>query len=132
MSRVGPPGPPGERRAGPEPAGGEPTVSGDPPGGVRVTNVAPPLEGRSIRVDVGGRPVAVIHVGGRLFAVDARCPHVGGPLDRGRVTDGVVQCPWHGSQFDLATGKLKRGPATSGVQAYAVRVEGSDLLIERR
>lgn len=50
------------------------------------------------------RPVLVVHDGGRVFALDNRCPHMGFPLDRGSVRDGILTCPWHHARFDLASG----------------------------
>ena len=39
-----------------------------------------------------------------LFAVDNRCPHMGFPLDKGSVKDGILTCHWHHARFDLASG----------------------------
>lgn len=50
------------------------------------------------------RPVLVVHDQGHVFALDNRCPHMGFPLDRGSVQDGILTCPWHHARFDLASG----------------------------
>jgi nitrite reductase/ring-hydroxylating ferredoxin subunit len=50
------------------------------------------------------RPVLVVHDKGRVFALDNRCPHMGFPLDRGSVQDGILTCHWHHARFDLASG----------------------------
>lgn len=50
------------------------------------------------------RPVLLVHDGGRVFALDNRCPHMGFPLHRGTVEDGVLTCHWHHARFDLASG----------------------------
>jgi nitrite reductase/ring-hydroxylating ferredoxin subunit len=50
------------------------------------------------------RPILVIHDRGRVFALDNRCPHMGFPLDRGSVEDGILTCHWHHARFDLASG----------------------------
>ncbi len=50
------------------------------------------------------RPVAVFYHDGKLFAVDNRCPHMGFPLHRGSVKDGILTCYWHHARFDLASG----------------------------
>lgn len=96
----------------------------------RVSTVTPPSPGKAIRVEVGGTPVAVFNVAGTLFALDATCPHQGGPLDEGDVEGGKVTCPWHGSIFDLRTGAVESPPAEKGVTAYNVRREGDDLVLE--
>lgn len=89
---------------------------------VAFPGVAPPGPGAAVRVDFQGTPVAVFNVGGTFLAIGARCPHRGGPLERGPVSGTVVTCPWHGSQFDLTTGAVLRGPASSAVPHYEVRV----------
>ena len=49
-------------------------------------------------------PILVIYDSGRVFALDNRCPHMGFPLDRGSVADGILTCHWHHARFDLASG----------------------------
>src|SRR5918995_461717 len=49
-------------------------------------------------------PILVIYDGGRVFALDNRCPHMGFPLDRGSMEDGILTCHWHHARFDLASG----------------------------
>jgi nitrite reductase/ring-hydroxylating ferredoxin subunit len=49
-------------------------------------------------------PLLVVHDGGRVFALDNRCPHLGFPLHRGSVEDGILTCHWHHARFDLASG----------------------------
>ena len=58
------------------------------------------------RLVVHGRhpPILLIYDGGRVFALDNRCPHMGFPLDRGSVEDGILTCHWHHARFDLASG----------------------------
>lgn len=50
------------------------------------------------------RPILMVHDRGRVFALDNRCPHMGFPLDRGSVEDGILTCHWHHARFDLASG----------------------------
>ena len=97
---------------------------------MKASGVKPPEPGQAIRVTVDGTAVAVFNVGGTLLAVDARCTHVGGPLDRGPVTGTIVTCPLHGSQFDLRTGAVVRGPASRPVKSYRVRVEADGLALD--
>jgi nitrite reductase (NADH) small subunit len=63
----------------------------------------PLLEGRSVRV--AGRRVAVFRTEDGFSAIDAACPHLGGPLADGIVAGGCVTCPLHGRRFDLRTGE---------------------------
>lgn len=64
-------------------------------------------------------------------AFDDRCTHRGGSLAGGAMICGVVQCPWHGSQFDVRSGEVRAGPATAGIETYDVEVH-DDLLHLRR
>ena len=50
------------------------------------------------------RPIVVVHDRGGVFALDNRCPHMGFPLDRGSVEDGILTCHWHHARFDLESG----------------------------
>ncbi|GBC97583.1 3-phenylpropionate/cinnamic acid dioxygenase ferredoxin subunit [bacterium HR17] len=49
-------------------------------------------------------PIAVFWHDGRVYAVDNRCPHMGFPLHKGPVQDGILTCPWHHARFDLSSG----------------------------
>ncbi len=49
--------------------------------------------------------VLLLRVGGQYHAYQGRCPHQGGRLAKGVIKDGVITCPWHGSQFDAVTGE---------------------------
>jgi nitrite reductase/ring-hydroxylating ferredoxin subunit len=87
--------------------------------------------GTSRRVLAAAVPIALFNVGGRLYALDDRCPHARGPLSEGRVDpeSGVVTCLWHGARFALATGGALPGPASGGVTSYPVKVEGGVVLV---
>jgi nitrite reductase/ring-hydroxylating ferredoxin subunit len=50
------------------------------------------------------RPILLIHDRDRVYALDNRCPHMGFPLERGSVDDGILTCHWHHARFDLASG----------------------------
>lgn len=66
----------------------------------------------------------VFNVLGRFCATDAKCPHLGGPLNEGALAGSTVTCPWHGSEFDVCMGAVLRGPAKEPIETYAVMVEG--------
>jgi 3-phenylpropionate/trans-cinnamate dioxygenase ferredoxin component len=99
-------------------------------GSVKIAGVKPPGPGLAIRVMVEGAPVAVFAVDGELHGLDARCTHVGGPLDRGSLHGATVTCPLHGSQFDVRTGEVRRGPAMRPAKTYRVRAEPDGLTVE--
>jgi nitrite reductase/ring-hydroxylating ferredoxin subunit/uncharacterized membrane protein len=84
------------------------------------------------RVLAGEAPVIVLRHGGRVVALDARCPHRGAPMDEGEVHDGCITCPWHGSVFRVDDGALVRGPSTVDLPAYEVRVGGDGVEVRAR
>ena len=55
-------------------------------------------------VHLNGHTIALFHHQGEIYAVDNRCPHMGFPLDRGTLDDGILTCHWHHARFDLETG----------------------------
>lgn len=55
-------------------------------------------------VSVGGRTIVLWRYEGQIYALDNRCPHMGFPLDRGSLRDGLVSCHWHNARFDIKTG----------------------------
>src|ERR1700730_14133737 len=61
------------------------------------------IKGRLV-VHGGHSPILVIYDRGRVFALDNRCPHMGFPLERGSVEDGILTCHWHHARFDLESG----------------------------
>jgi 3-phenylpropionate/trans-cinnamate dioxygenase ferredoxin component len=81
-------------------------------------------------VEVEGKGIALFNLGGEIYALDNACTHVGGPLSQGRVEEGEVECPWHGSRFDIRTGEVRMFPAREDVATYEVRVTGNDVDVE--
>jgi nitrite reductase/ring-hydroxylating ferredoxin subunit len=80
--------------------------------------------------DVEGTKVNVVNVNGHLFAFDDTCTHTGCSLSNGRLHGTTVTCPCHGSQFDVTSGAVLRGPATRPVRSRLVQVEHEELLTE--
>ncbi len=62
-------------------------------------------------------------------AFDDRCTHKGGSLAGGSMICGTVQCPWHGSQFDVHSGQLKAGPGNEPIHCYPVKEEKGKVLL---
>ena len=84
----------------------------------------------AIPVEVDGEDVAIVHSGGRVYAIADECSHAAIPLSEGDVGDGEIECYLHGSRFDLATGRPLGLPATEPVTVYPCRVEGEDVLVD--
>jgi nitrite reductase/ring-hydroxylating ferredoxin subunit len=80
--------------------------------------------------DVAGTKVNVASANGHLYAFDDTCTHAGCSLATGRLDGTTVTCPCHGSQFDVTSGTVLRGPAARPVRSRVVQVDGEDLLAE--
>jgi nitrite reductase/ring-hydroxylating ferredoxin subunit len=78
-------------------------------------------------VHVWGKRIVLARTERGWAAFDDRCPHRGGSLADGVLICGAVQCPWHGSQFDVRTGAVKAGPAKDGVGTYRVEEAGREI-----
>lgn len=92
-------------------------------------NAAAPVMGGK-RVEIDGKPIAVFEVGGEQLAVDAVCPHEGGPLEQGVVEKGCVTCPWHNYRFNLKSGICVNEP-TYRVNTYPVQQVGDTLVLKK-
>ena len=81
---------------------------------------------------VGNDNVLVACRDGKLLALDAKCTHYGGPLDKGLIVGATVRCPWHHARFDLATGEAVGAPALNPVSCWRVDVENGKLYVRER
>jgi nitrite reductase/ring-hydroxylating ferredoxin subunit len=89
-------------------------------------------EGAMQAVDVEGRKVLLARVDGLVCAIENTCSHAGGPLCEGSIADGVVTCPWHGSQFRLGDGAVIGGPATFPQLQLQVRQRKGQIEVRGR
>jgi nitrite reductase/ring-hydroxylating ferredoxin subunit/uncharacterized membrane protein len=80
------------------------------------------MENIPTRVDVQDTAVVLIKRAGQIHALSATCPHLGGPLDEGKLVGDAIQCPWHGSQLALSDGHVVKGPTTFPARCFDVRV----------
>ncbi len=78
---------------------------------------------------VGDRRLVLARTERGYVAFDDRCTHKGGPLSDGTLACGTVQCPWHGSQFDVDTGRVKHGPAEQKIATYDAETSGGRVLL---
>lgn len=88
--------------------------------------------GRGVRVEVAGHRIAVFRIGSDVYAIGDRCSHAEASLAEGELFDHEVECPRHGSEFDVRTGEPGSLPATRPVPVYAVDVtdEGVFLVLQ--
>jgi nitrite reductase/ring-hydroxylating ferredoxin subunit len=94
----------------------------------RVDDVPPDT---MITADIDGRPIVLANVNGTIYAFDGLCTHAGGPLGEGLLIGDMVECPFHGGQFDVRTGAAVALPAFEGVPVYEVRIDGNDITVAR-
>ena len=86
--------------------------------------------GKLRRVDVDGVGVVVCRDGDSVAAIGEYCPHLAAPMADGWLDRGRIICPWHGSQFDIDSGRVIRGPATAPLPRYQARL--NDGVVEVR
>jgi glycine betaine catabolism B len=84
------------------------------------------------KVIVGSQQVLVVNLKGKYYAIGNVCTHMGGPLDRGILSGHEVECPLHGSHFDVTNGQVKRGPAARPEPVYDVKVDAGSILVRPR
>jgi 3-phenylpropionate/trans-cinnamate dioxygenase ferredoxin subunit len=99
---------------------------------VKVATTADIPEGEARRFEVAGREIAIANLDGEFLAVDDVCSHQLAYLHEGEVDveERSIECPKHGSTFDLDTGRPRSLPATRPVEGFRVKVEDDDILIE--
>jgi nitrite reductase/ring-hydroxylating ferredoxin subunit/uncharacterized membrane protein len=87
-------------------------------------------EGETMRLELVGHVIVVAKVDGEFYAFQEFCTHRFGPLSEGSFEDRQVRCPWHGSCFDMQTGKVTQGPAKLDINTYKVRVRAGKLEVQ--
>ncbi len=98
---------------------------------VRVCSTTDVPAPSSRRFDLDGHRLCVVHLDDDWYAIGDRCSHADWSLSEGDlwVEEREIECPKHGSTFDLKTGEPLALPATKPVPVYDVRVEGDDVLV---
>lgn len=81
-------------------------------------------------VHVDGKRIVVARTDDGYAAFDDHCPHRGGSLAGGTLICGTVQCPWHGSQFQVKTGAVATGPSKTGIPVYALQLSNGKLWLQ--
>src|SRR5215831_14613655 len=98
---------------------------------VKVAYLSEVREGTPKAVRVEGRSVALFHHQGNICATDNQCPHMGYPLTRGRVRNGVLTCDWHGWTYDMRGGGCFTG-GCDDLATFPVEVRDGDIYIDVR
>ena len=111
---------------------------------VRVAKASELSEGAMKEVEAQGREFLLAKVGGKYYAANAFCPHMGGRLAQGKLNGLVVTCPRHGSRFELSDGHVVRWLKGSGLlfaigkalkhprplDVYEAKVEGDSIMLK--
>ena len=97
---------------------------------VKVAELSEVPEGQPKAVQMGeGRSIALFNVDGRIYATDNQCPHMGYPLTRGTVRNGILTCDWHRRSFDLEGGGCFHVECDD-LRTFPVDIRGSEIWIE--
>jgi len=91
----------------------------------------PSGHGKMIRPSQGrlsAKPVAVFNDNGKIHVTNFICPHSGGPMSEGTISNGIVECPYHGWTFHAETG-LPAGKGGHTIDIYEAKVDGDDILL---
>lgn len=108
---------------------------GESAGFQKVANKKGLKEGGLLRVDLGGRPIVLAMVRGKIYAMDAVCSHEGGPLEDGTLDGFELKCPWHYALFDVRTAKVSEQTVwATDLQSYSVQVDEStgDIMVSQQ
>lgn len=98
------------------------------PGFVKLAHLKQVPPGSSLEVEYQGRIYALFNLDGTLHAIDGLCAHQGGPLAEGHLSGTVVTCPWHGWQYDVASGQSLISKRVLQ-ESFPVKLDGDDILV---
>jgi nitrite reductase/ring-hydroxylating ferredoxin subunit len=116
----------------------------------KIATTAEVTAGKVLKANANGQAVLVAKVGNQYCSIANKCPHLGLPMAKGKFENGVITCPFHGSKFEICTGKntewvesfvgiplpgaakkmMAMGKAPTDVANFAVTQEGEDLFID--
>ncbi len=97
---------------------------------VKVGTIHDVAPGKPLIYDFAYNTVVIFQVGERYFCLEDACTHEEIPLSEGHVEDCRVECPMHGSWFDLVTGKALNLPATRPVAVYSLKVVDGEIWVQ--
>jgi nitrite reductase (NADH) small subunit/3-phenylpropionate/trans-cinnamate dioxygenase ferredoxin subunit len=95
----------------------------------RIADVKDIPDGKRAIVEILGKKIVIFNVAGDFYAVDNTCTHRGGPLGEGALRGTALYCPWHGSHFDVTSGRVLGPPASTSITSYATKVEDGGVWV---
>ena len=96
---------------------------------IEVAKVGELASGDMTLVEANGEMIVLLNVGGDLYAINDECTHASCSLSDGSLEDDTIECPCHGSQFNVKTGDVQVGPAYEPAPTYPVQVEGDTVYV---
>lgn len=106
------------------------TSASDSPTTIRLCGIDDVMEGCALKVEQGDNAYAVYNVAGQFFVTDDMCTHGPGSLGEGELIDDIIECNFHGGQFNVRTGAVAGPPCLEPVKTYKVSVDGDAVFIE--
>jgi nitrite reductase/ring-hydroxylating ferredoxin subunit len=96
---------------------------------VRIASTSDVPEGEARAIEIMGLNLALYHVGDAWFCTDNVCTHAFALLTDGWLEEHTIECPLHGGQFDIRTGKGLCAPIVSDLKTFPIQIDGEDILI---
>ena len=97
-----------------------------------VSKVSKLPPGGQKEIDVVGESILLVNIDGSFYAMGNICTHIGCPLLGGSLEGKIITCACHGSQFDITTGEVVKGPADEPEPTYEVKLDGENILVGRK
>lgn len=88
---------------------------------IKIANKKDLNKGGLLKVEHNGKQIVLSMINGKIYAMDSVCSHEGGPLEEGTLDGYEIECPWHGSRFDVRTGEVTNPPADTPQSIYEVK-----------
>ena len=98
-------------------------------GFVKAAEVGELSPGDMKMVEIGDDQILLVNVGGKIHAIDDVCTHAYASLSDGDLNGEEVECPLHGSVFNVTTGEVTGPPADESLRVFNLRIEGQDILV---
>jgi len=97
---------------------------------VKVASLSEVSDGEIKGFDLNGQKIALINLGGEIFATSDVCTHKHCQLSEGFIDNKNIVCHCHGAQFDVKTGEVRALPATEPLKVFEVKLDNGEILVK--